>query len=240
MLQWIQNNLGLLIVALSFGASGLGWLLQKLKQAQQAKRADQLRQRARLEALRTGRIESPQAQPAGPRPMTASERVAEATRRRQLEQQARIEAQKRDLEEQVRRRREAIEAQRQQSAQRAGQRPSPPRPPAPPPAQRPGQRQGQPTARPTPKPAPQRPAGERRRPQPIQNPATAQQAQAAILQSLLETERERVAPAPKGPAPAPGRPTPASILGSDLRQAIILREILDRPIALRSAQDSNW
>ena len=58
MWQWVQSNFGIIIIAISFGVSGLGWLLQQLKQAQERKKADQLRQRARLEALRTGRIET--------------------------------------------------------------------------------------------------------------------------------------------------------------------------------------
>lgn len=253
-MQWIQNNLGIIIIALSFGISGLGWLLQKLKQAQDAKKADQLRQRARLEALRTGRMESPQASSTPSKPMSARDRIEEAARRRQLEQQARAEAQKRDLEEQLRRRREAIEAQKQRPAQG--------RPPPPPPIQRPGQQPQRPSQQPqrsaqqpqrpaqrppqtarTPSPMPQRQAGERRRPAPIATPTSAQQAQAAILQGMIDSERQRERIAPPLPpvaSPGPTRKAPLSILGTDLRQAIVMREILDRPIALRQAQEPGW
>ncbi|MCW5757593.1 MAG: hypothetical protein KIT54_10190 [Phycisphaeraceae bacterium] len=248
-MQWIQNNLGLIIVALSFGLSGLGWLFQKLKQAQEAKQRDRLRQQVRLEELRTGRVENPKTTTAASKPMSARDRIEEAARRRQLEQKTRVEAQKRDLEEQLRRRREAIEAQRQQTAPRPAQ----PRPPAPPPMQRPGQQQQpqrpaqrqpqRPVQRP-PAQAQQRPAGERRRPASIPSTTSTQQtqaAQAAILQSLLDSERERaVAPRTRAPEPVASGLTPATILGADLRQAIILREILDRPIALRQAQDPGW
>lgn len=240
-MQWIQNNLGLIIVALSFGLSGLGWLFQKLKQAQEAKQRDRLRQQVRLEELRTGRVENPKTTMTAAKPMSARDRIEEAARRRQLEQKTRVEAQKRDLEEQLRRRREAIEAQRQQTAPRPAQ----PRPPAPPPMQRPGQQQQpqRPVQRP-PAQAQQRPAGERRRPASIPSTTSTQQAQAAqaaILQSLLDSERERaVAPRTRAPEPVASGLTPATILGADLRQAIILREILDRPIALRQAQDPGW
>lgn len=267
MLQWIQQNLGIIIIALSFGVSGLGWLFQQLKQAQEKKKAEQLRQRARLEALRTGRVEG-QAGGADQRGSTAAspqaekprQRLEELARRRQQEQQQRSGQQRTQLEEQLRRRREAIEAQRQRQqeqrqrqveARRSSQRPQTSQSTQGRPAQgRSGQ--GQPQQRPT---ARQRPDQARttqpQASQPARRPAdrrakaappTDVPIQQSVITDVIEAQRRGEDVPVQAPIVTGRRRGLGTGLGAglDLRQAVMMREILEKPIGLRPPSDENF
>ncbi|MFI4883395.1 MAG: hypothetical protein ACIAQU_12510 [Phycisphaerales bacterium JB064] len=242
--QWIQNNLGIIIVALSFGVSGLGWLLQKLKEAHEKKQADELRKRARMEALRTGRFEGQPSAPGGQTPAPAQaetprQRLEELAKRRQQEQAQRTAAQRHDLEEQLRRRREAIEAQRRQQ-QQGRTRQAPP----PPPRQAPAQRSPKPAQRPQQRPQPvqQRPSqparrpGERRpaAPLPTMQP-TERPVQETVISDVIEAKRRQEAQPIEAPLPVGGVRRSGSLvaMGIDLRQAVIMREIFDKPVGMR-------
>lgn len=244
MLQWIQNNIQILIPVIFFGVSGLGWVLKQLKEAQDKKQADQARQRARLEALRTGRIETPptarsrgQARPTA-QAETPRQRLEDLARRRQQEQQQKAVAQRSELEEQLRRRREAIDAQRQRQQQQRQPAPPPrPRTPAPKPAQRPAPQPAQrKEVRPT--PTPRRP-GERR---PVSPLPTMQPVQQTVITDMIEAERIREEVPKAAPIGVGGgrRSVPLTAKGIDLRQAVIMREIFDRPVGLRGPNDANW
>jgi hypothetical protein len=252
MWQWIQSNFGIIILAISFGISGLGWLLKQLKEAQEKKRADQARQRARLEALRTGRIEGTPApgtaaagvRAAGRSADTPRKNLEELARRRQQEQQQRAATQRRELEEQLRRRREAIEAQRQrqqQQRQPAPSRPTQPTARAPQQVQRGGRPAGgQPGRRPSPPPveAPRR-AGERR---PVAPLPTSRPIQQTVIADVIEAQRvkeEGVVVAPL-PLPSVHARKPVLARGIDLRQAVIMREIFDKPVSMRDPLDQGW
>ncbi|NRA56975.1 MAG: hypothetical protein HRU13_02495 [Phycisphaerales bacterium] len=257
MWQWIQNNIPLIIVIVSFGASGVGWLLQQLKQAQEKKKADQLRQRARLESLRTGRSEpsaeiQTQQTRQGPQPVAADtprQRLEELAKRRQQEQRQRTVDQRSQLEEQLRRRREAIDAQRQrqqeqrrrqleakrtgrQQPQTGGRQPQRQQQ-----AQRPSSRQ-RPAQRPAPQPA-QRPADRRRSAPPSSPQRQARHTPEPVVAPAVESRRPRSSTPSPAPTTTHARPGIAAALGSgfDLRQAVIMREILDKPIGLRGPTD---
>jgi len=257
MLQWIQQNLGIIIIALSFGVSGLGWLLQQLKQAQEKKKAEQLRQRARLEALRTGRIESQSANtgqqsPAGSAGQAQApprQRLEDMARRRQQAQQQRSAEQRTQLEEQLRRRREAIEAQRKrQQEQRQRQLEARRNKPQPQPKQgRPPQRQAskqRPDQRRSPQPQSAQPArrpAERRAPATPPSP-TEVPIQQTVITDVIEAKRKAEAIPVQAPIVQRRRPgiAPALGFGFDLRQAIIMREILDKPIGMRGPADESF
>ncbi|MEQ8317466.1 MAG: hypothetical protein RIE77_07755 [Phycisphaerales bacterium] len=242
MWQWIQNNFGIIIIALSFGISGLGWLLQQLKSAQEKKQADSARQKAKLEALRTGRVETPQPQPVPgatqprvPQQETPRERLEELARRRQQEQQQRAASKRQDLEEQLRRRREAIEAQRrrQQEQQQQRQQRSRPQPQQP---QR-SQQQRTPAQRPSNRGA------QRDRPRPIPATRPADPTQAPVQQTVITDVIAAKRRAENRPVEAPiavggrNRSAPLTARGIDLKQAIIMREIFDRPVGFRTPGD---
>jgi hypothetical protein len=242
MLQWIQNNIQLLIPVLFFGFSGLGWLLKKLQEASEKKRVDEARKRARLEALRTGRIDGqqPAPQPAGARPAARAEAprksLEDLARRRQEDVRQRTAAQRTELEEQLRRRREAIEAQRLRQQQQ--RQPAPPRVPA----QQPSRPQApRPASRQT--VSPQQPArrpGERR---PVSALPTMQPIQQTVIADVIEAKREAEERPMEAPLPVAGlgpRKVPITARGIDLRQAVIMREIFDRPVALRDPVDPGW
>lgn len=258
--QWIQNNFGIIIIAVSFGISGLGWLLQQLKAAQEKKKADQARQKAKMEALRTGRVEAPQAPPV---PMAAQQRtpqrgaqqqqgtprdrLEELARRRQQEQQQRAASKRQDLEEQLRRRREAIEAQRRrqqdqqqqrQQHQQPTQRPSQQ-------AQRPQQQAQRPQQRTqAQRPSTRQPQRDRPRPIPATRPADPTQApvQQTVITDVIEAKRRNEERPVEAPIAVGGRRRAAALTarGIDIRQAILMREIFDRPIGFRQPGDQQF
>lgn len=250
MLQWIQNNIQILIPIVFFGVSGLGWFLKKLQEAKEKKQAEEFRKRARLEALRTGRIDGQQQspQPSGSRvaPVaqtdTPRQRLEDLARRRQQGQQQRTATQRTELEEQLRRRREAIDAQRQrqqqqrQPAQRSAQRQT--QQPAQRPKQQPAQRPQQRTAaKPTPQP---RRTGERR---PVAPLPTMQPVQETVISDVIAAKRAEEARPVEAPLPVGGlghRSAPITARGFDVRQALIMREILDKPVGLREPRDPGW
>ncbi|UYV13048.1 MAG: hypothetical protein NCW75_01890 [Phycisphaera sp.] len=255
MLQWIQNNIQLLIPIVFFGVSGLGWFLKKLQEAKEKKQAEEFRKRARLEALRTGRIDGQQqsSQPAASQVQPAAQaetprqRLEDLARRRQQGQQQRTAAQRTELEEQLRRRREAIDAQRQRQQQRQ---PSQVRSPA----QRPGQRTSQQASQQPMQQPPQRPAqrtamkptpqprrtGERRQVAPL---PTMQPVQETVIADVIAAKRAEEARPVEAPLPVAGvgrRSAPITARGIDVRQALIMREILDRPVGMRDPFESGW
>lgn len=245
--QWIQNNLPIILIAVSFGISGIGWLFKKMQEAKEAKRVEDARKRARLEALRTGRIDvqSPAvpASRAGVRPaphaQTPRQRLEDLARRRQQVQQPqeRPPTQRTELEEQLRRRREAIDAQRQRQRQ-----PSPARPagqrPGPRPAQRPAAPPPQRTAvKPTPQP---RRSGERL---PISPLPTMQPVHETVIDDVISAKRAQEDRPMQAPIAVPGagrRSVPILAGGLDLRKAVIMREILDQPVGLRDPRGPVW
>lgn len=247
MWQWIQSNFGIIIIAVSFGISGLGWLFQQLKQAHEKKQAEQARQRAKLEGLRTGRVEAPATSGgSGSRPtggglaggveQAPRKRLEDLARRRQEEQQQRSSAKRDELEAQLRRRREAIEAQRrrQQEMQQQQRHPASQRQQG---TQQPGrpQRQGSPAMRP-----------EDRRGQPARQPPakrTVEPTRAPVQQSVITDVIAAQGRQEDRPVQAPiavGRTRRASPLtagGFDLKQAVVMREIFDRPVGMRPPGD---
>lgn len=86
MIQWILNNLQLLIIVAVAGFSVLSWVARRLAEKAEERRQLHERERRRLEALRTGRVE-PQDEPAGPPTapvaVTPEQRLAEIARRRE-------------------------------------------------------------------------------------------------------------------------------------------------------------
>lgn len=86
MIQWILNNLQLLIIVAVAGFSVLSWVARRLAEKAEERRQLHERERRRLEALRTGRVE-PQDEPAGaptaPVAVTPEQRLAEIARRRE-------------------------------------------------------------------------------------------------------------------------------------------------------------
>lgn len=205
MLNWIQQNLPLLIVLLSFGASGLGWVFKQAEEARKRKAADQARERARLEALRTGTFQSraPTVQQASsggaaertPRVLTPRERIEELSRRRQQGEASQRDRRRQELEAQLQRRREAAEAQRRQRT--ATQSPSSPQTPA-----RGSQRQT--TAR----QGAQRPAQS-----PYQTPSQSQQ------RSGQQPSRTQVRVPSQGQTAGPQRPAASARAGSSKRSS---------------------
>ncbi len=252
MWQWVQNNFGIIIIAVSFGISGLGWLVQQLKAAQEKKQADQARQKAKMEALRTGRVEAPQAPPlpaaaqqraqqqgAQQQQGTPRDRLEELARRRQQEQQQRAASKRQDLEEQLRRRREAIEAQRrrQQDQQQRQQRQQP--------AQRSQQQAQQPQQRSqAQRPSTRQPQRDRPRPIPATRPAERAQppVQQAIITDVIEAKRRDQGRPVEAPIAVGGRrrAMPLTARGIDIRQAILMREIFDRPVGFRQPGDQQF
>lgn len=250
--QWIQNNLGIIIIALSFGVSGIGWLLQQLKEAREKKQAEELRKRARMEALRTGRFEGqapgtaqapPTTSPAPVQAETPRQRLEELAKRRQQEQAQRTAAQRRELEEQLRRRREAIDAQKRQ--QQSARRPAPPpqaqqRPAQPQRGQRPQPRPGQPAQQRPSQPA--RRPGERRPIAPIPAPPTERPVQETVITDMIERQRRAEDRPIEAPIPVGGSRGSAPLLamGIDLRKAVIMREIFDKPVGMRGPEQQQF
>jgi|GEM_PF-7091759 len=245
--QWIQNNLPIILIAVSFGASGVGWLFKKMQEAKENKRVEDARKRARLEALRTGRIDGQQQSPqasstlARPSPQaeTPRQRLEDLARRRQQGQQQRAPTRRTELEEQLRRRREAIDAQRQRQQQ---QRSSPARSPAQRSSQQQSPRQAQqPAQRTAVKPTPQpRRTGERRPVAPLPTVQPVQEAVIADVVAAKRREEEGPSEAPIAVSGAGRRSVPIVAGGIDLRKAVIMREILDQPVGMRDPRGPGW
>lgn len=251
MWQWIQNNIQILFPIVFFGLSGLGWVLKKAQEHKENKRVEDARKRARLEALRTGRIDGQQRAPGAskspvrpsPQAETPRQRLEDLARRRQQGQQQRTATQRTELEEQLRRRREAIDAQRKRqqqrqpaqartpAQQRSGQQPS----------QRQAQQPKQPTQRTAVSPAQQpRRTGERR---PVAPLPTMQPVQQSVITDVIAAKRAEEEKPMEAPIPVAGvgrRSAPITARGIDVRQALIMREILDRPVGLREPRDPGW
>jgi hypothetical protein len=100
-MRWLLNNLQIIVLLLVLGASGLHWILNKLKEQAAIKRAQTERARREEEMLRTGRVmpyeeaQQPGRAQAPVTPAEARERLAEIARRRQAQlEQARRESQR--------------------------------------------------------------------------------------------------------------------------------------------------
>lgn len=84
-LQWIGNNLNLIIFILVFAAPAIGKILKSMSEARQKRQAKIDRERAEIDALRTGgRVETVNRPLAQPSANELAQRAAEA-RRRQAE-----------------------------------------------------------------------------------------------------------------------------------------------------------
>lgn len=246
-MQYITNNLNLLFIVAVVGFSVVSWVVRKLQEQSAIRRQQQLRERMRLEALRTGRIPTE----ADPAP-TPEQRLAELAARR-------AEMIRRGTPPPVQTRANAprppqvpqrsVPARQVPTGPRpSGQRPVPqarvPQPPRPP-AQRPVQRPG-------PRPVPRAPSPN----QPL-SPAQRRQEMIEARRRAAEAKARSQSKPKRAPAPrpqpkhdAPLQVTPIAeidpfaagkakirISRSKLREAIVLREILDAPIALRREEN---
>lgn len=226
----MQNNLQLIIFLVVIGFSALQWIARKLQEQAAIKKAQEARARARLEALRTGRPDTSDDESSPP---TSPD---DAVRDR--------------LQELAERRRRQIEAMRRQQGQSTQTAGSPPGTPSTGPATL-----SPPRATPQPLPTPLRPAPIRR-PQPQANAPVRSPFPRPTPTRPLPDRRRTAADVVPGPtlslrdpppltADAATKPTVLAppMLHADrtfrkpsrqeLRRTIILREILDPPIALR-------
>lgn len=242
-MQWAQ----VIIVLIFLGFSGVAWVVRKLAEQKQIADAQRRRERAREEYLRTGRGGEPAPEETGstfagaPDTSDAQARLRELAQRRQAQLKA------------LREKQGSGTATPAPSAQLPGapirtelwpggpvieigprQAPTPAMP-AP-----------RPVARPQP-PEPRRTAPPQAKPRPQQRPATstAAQARAKVAQVIATTtqsagEVERTETSARRAKAA--RPQAASSIGAagplvagqiDWRQAIILSEILAKPVGLR-------
>lgn len=240
-MQYITNNINLLFVVAVVGFSVLSWVVRKLKEQAMLRQQQQLRERMRLEALRTGRSPAEPQPQAAPQP-SPEQRLAElAARRAELVRQSRPPVQTR-----------ANAPRPPQTTQRqapAGAAPSATRSPV---LRAPPQRTPQPVQRQAPQPV-QRPVARPARP--IQ-PASPAQRRQEMLEARRRALESRARPQPPQAPPPPPTRGPGSIADAKvkaiadidpfaagtaklkisrarLREAIVLREILDAPIALR-------
>lgn len=226
MQQFLQGiNLQIVLIVLFFGFSALTWVVRKLKEQAEIRRRQQILERQKFEALRTGRIET------GPAPVASG---AQAPERRLAEMAAR----------------------RAEQMRQGGLVPSPtqtrPLPPRTPQAPRQPQRAA--TRAPMPRPVGATPSSAprpvARAPLPGQAKSTAQR-----RQEMLEARRRALEARARAEQPEP-RPTPRAVVQppvrvrtpdpvapaptirphldhASLRRAMVLKEILDPPIALR-------
>lgn len=249
--NFLAANAQLIFFIAVAAVPAIGALLRWVEQQREKRRILAERERLRLEALRTGRVELLQGQPKSTRsagmPAQATSRE-EMAARRQREMQARL--------------RERLEQQRRSTASQQGvpsTRSAPPsRRPAPPvrqiPSQRPPpppMRSGQPQARPQPRPQqrpqprPQSPQQrpQRSRPERPRQPVAKIPAAPQFLEGPLSTlppaggiEREEIGSSREAAQlRASGASTRmgGNLTRERLREAIVMREVLDRPLALR-------
>ncbi|MEO0513143.1 MAG: hypothetical protein AAF108_09650 [Planctomycetota bacterium] len=233
-----NNYIQLILVFLVVGSGAVKWIIQRLQEQAAVKKAEQARARARAEALRTGRME--------PNP---EQQAAEQLSRGQPSSEQAVRDRLAELAERRRRQIEAMRRQQGPTATTAAppqastsspQAPSAPIPtqsvPRPFPSPRPGRDQAPPPQQS--QVADRGPRPPRRRVRTVELPA-----------EPTPTRRVRPAPPPASskasrrvtPAPEPEavrsritRPTPA-----ELRRVIVLKEVLDPPIALRERADGS-
>lgn len=252
-IQFILNNPQLIIFALIFILPAIGKILKAMSEAAEKKRLARERERAEIDALRTGRAgvgAAPlpsQATMAPPPPQVDQA----ALRRQQRLEDARRRAQ-----------------QRQQQTQAQGRASPAPRPSAPPSTSTaPGMQrielpggivlevpQGAP---PPPQPRPQPQAQSRPKPTKAQRQqARAQAAQPAravpqpsrpaarATDAYAEESTQRLVKDATRPGLSPRRRRPVTVAGvsmsaRDFRRAFVLREILDPPVAMREPSQAD-
>lgn len=252
MWQWIQQNIGLqnLVVILLLGSGFLQWIIAQLQAQRAAKKAREAMQASELESLRTGRpiatqtASTPVAQP--PLQSTRERRLEEiaAARQKQLEELRRRAAQRRSAQPPAQTKsapttpipRDAIDdtdAQRRQAEERRRVRQE----------ARARQEAAQRQEAAANEQALLRQAEERRE---VERRALLDRADSAARAAAARaTAAVYAEPAIKGSPQAAAAaanakrslPVPAisgSLSPADLRRAIILREILGNPVALRN------
>lgn len=72
---------------------------------------------------------------------------------------------------------------------------------------------------------------------------TMQPIQQTVIEDVIEAKRAREDRPLEAPIPVAGvgrRSAPITARGIDLRQAVIMREIFDRPVAMRDPIDPGW
>lgn len=215
------NNLGmwiqLLLIVVVFGGSAITALVRKLaEKAEQKKRQDALA-RARDESLRTGRA------PEGTTEATPADTLA-------ARRQAQLEELRRQQQERLRQARERAQQQRQ--------------------AQQRQRQAGQPQVRTTPtqpqqRPVPNRPVPPAPRGNQIPIVITPVPEQPPARQRERQPQQARQKPTRRQPEAQPvvrrvERPEHESLrhmTRHDLRRAIIMKEVLDRPLAIREQSE---
>lgn len=234
---WTQ----LIIFLLAFGLPALGAVWKKLEEQREKHRIEQLRQQARQEQLRTGRMDAkPQVSVAQPTASAPPPAAADAVRKQRI---AQIAARRRAQLEEFRRRQQ----QRQGGTARPG-----------PSAARTAEPQPRPKARQSAKSRPSRgqTAGDRiaQRSLESQRQARADSAQkvdrdssARQAEQSRRSKRSRHstlnALGHESTNPASDQPRPVRVLGAvmtrqDWRRAIVLGEVLAPPVAMRPPAES--
>jgi hypothetical protein len=229
--NWLQ----LLLVFGFFGFSILTWVVRQLKEKSIARHQQQMREQQRIESLRTGRapsepsastVRTAVASPARPPARTPEQRLAEIAARRAAQRQAGATTNPST-------RTASTGTGRSVGAQRS-------------------------TPMPRPRPTP-RPAGG----QVPNTPKTTAQRRQEMIEARRRALEARTPPTTRTPRPAPAAPAPPktrepkkkprtaravhepvqvpkakrALTRKQLRRAIILKEIIDPPIALRPESD---
>ena len=249
MWQWIQQNIGLqnLVVILLLGSGFLQWIFAQLQAQRAAKKAREAMQASELEALRTGRPTPAQAAPPTLRP-DRERRLEEiaAARQKQLEELRRRAAQRRSAQPPAEARPEPTQAvprdqiddtqaERRQAEERRRLRQE----------ARARQQAAQRQEAAAQEQALERQAEARReaeRRAQLDRADSAARAAAARATAAVYAEPSSKG-APQAAAAAAKLALPAaafsrSLSPADLRRAIVLREILDAPVALRNPATS--
>ncbi|MFG0286510.1 MAG: hypothetical protein ACF8R7_19010 [Phycisphaerales bacterium JB039] len=225
-LQFLANNLQLLFFIAVAIIPAIGAVVRWAEKQREERRRMAEMERRRLEALRTGRVEILQTTMQAPQttmPAPATARQEEAVRRQ------------REMQERMRQR---LEQQRRQQQATARPRPAPTtqRPGPAPTTQRPGparQRPAPPARRPAaPRPAGRQPGAERER----KRQAPPEIAPQTLIETPTLVSTQEIGVRRAEPPAARARVVPRVGPGmtvQQLREAIVLRELLDRPLALR-------
>ena len=218
--QFLANNLQLLFFIAVAIIPAVGALVRWIEQQRAERRRMAEIERRRLEALRTGRVEVLQTTMQPPRtttpvPATAPRQTDAARRQREMQE----------------RMRQRLEQQRRQQQAPVRRGPAPA-------TQRPGPVRQRPPAR-------RAPAGQRsQRTQPIlvdrrrARPSAQEAAPQTLTQTPTHIASQEIGSASAEPTGGPARVIPRVGPGmtvQQLREAIVLRELLDRPLALRDA-----
>ncbi len=240
-MNWLMNNIQILIFLLIIGSSVFGWVMKQLREQAELKRIENERHRRKREELRTGQVQDePGAVPVLTRtPARVAPAQPTAAGRTRLEEIA-LKRQAQIAE--LRRRRAEQLARAKQSSQ--GRTASPPtQRQAPQQAQR--QTQAQTRAQ-----APRQTSRQTQQPIPIQRQAQQPSRRRRAAPAAKQTLEQRMLTRPEadehlasrfGAHTVPGRaPRPkatgirAALVGGRLREAIVLAEIISPPVSMRN------